>query len=167
MDVSDEDKKAYYKQILGEDYLELTIFNSLMQEDIKVKEYFSEDKDNMLVIIEGTPRQIFAINRQHAKSMLPLYECTNPDSMALIEDRKYMNLSSLGCPCRGVADYNAFHNLLDAMYRIVVIRLTPRKTKTMVDHDILHHDAGVVGGNHCQSGSESYYYSTYIPSSVV
>lgn len=160
---SKQEREKYYVSVLGEDYRSKTIFNTIMQEDVRIGDYLDEDEDNIIFVLDGSN---FVSSRALTGTVLPLYECEHVDSMSVIYDKKYITLSNIGCPCIGVADYDAFRTVVTyGDYQIFQLRLTPIKTKTLVSHAIIYMDDDLSSDWHCQSGSQMSYYQLYVPSS--
>jgi hypothetical protein len=146
---------TYYKSVLGDDYLAKEVFDTIIQTEVKIGEYLQGDPDNIIFqVAEGME---FTSSRSQIQKVLPLYECT--DSMSSFSENVYISLTDMGCPCIGVANYDALKMLIRSNYQIFQLRNTKRKTGTLVRYS--------KGYTHCQSGSEMDYYATFIPSHSV
>lgn len=80
-------------------------------------------------------------------------------------DDRLLNISSIGCPCRGVADYDTIQWLVASPYQLIVLQQTDTMTGTVVSHEVRYMRRTVISDLHCQEGTEQAYYATYVPSS--
>jgi len=164
-----EEMHEYYRSVLGEAYKELQVFDMIMQDEVPFSDYIAEDADNLVIVVktkETVPPMIYTTLKSHVQSILPLYECDQPDTKRKMYDRAYINLSTTGCPCAGVADYTVVQWLLKSPYQVLAFRLTPEQTKTLVSHGVRYLERSYVSDAHCQSGTQQSYYATYVPGPV-
>jgi hypothetical protein len=169
---------AYYKSVLGDDYLEQEIFDTIGQKGVIIGEYLDEDSDNLIFQVKGksSEKMVFASSRSLVQRMLPLYECTEAGSMSSFTGNVYISLTNIGCPCVGVANYDALKMLIRSNCQIFQLRavtevkeglITEVYTGPLASHRVRYLDGMYVSDSHCQRGSEMAYYATFIPSHSV
>jgi hypothetical protein len=159
---SDANKDSYYTMLLGKDYKDIMFFDSIMQDDVKLGNYISEDPDNIVFIIDKI--KLFSTSRAHVNTVLAHYECQEPDSMAEMSNEKLLSLSPLGCPCVGMVKYTAIkHIVVDSNLQIFSLRNTKKHSKTLVSHEARYIVDDYTSEAHCQTGSEKGMYQIYSP----
>ena len=159
--LSAEELEVEYVKMLGVDYRKRPIFDVIMNDDTFIGDYIDEDTDNLVFFVDGLS---FTGSRNSLVSTMPLYECTNENSMASFTDGKFISLTNLGCPCVGVASYDAFKQvIINTNYQIFQLRDSKRKTKTLASHRTRYLGGLYVSDAHCQTGTASTYYELYVP----
>jgi hypothetical protein len=161
---------TYYKSVLGDDYLEQKFRDTIChdEEEVIIGEYL-QDSDNIIFQVKGesSEKMMFASRRSQVQRMLPLYECTVADSMSSFTGNVYISLANMGCPCVGVANYDALKMLIRSNCQIFQLRATGVIKGPVASHRVRYLGGMHVNDSHCQSGSEMYYYATFIPSHSV
>ena len=150
---SDESREAYYTQMFGPSYASWTFFNTIMQDDMTINEYISEDLDNIVFVIDGATPVIFASTRSAIRNKLALYDC---------EDRKkkYLSLTNIGYHGIGAANYDAVKTaVINSNYQIYSLRQRGNTNKLMSHGTMYYGESGA----HCEEGSQMPYYQIYIP----
>ena len=152
----------YYQREFGEHYRTRKVFDLISGEDVAIGETIDEDSDNIVIQVD---RHMFATSRRQVANLNPIYECEQIDSMRQINyDIKYISLSKLGCPCEGVANYDAVQTVIaDSHFQLFKFRGAGRRTKTLVSHEIARQGESMVSGFHCQQGTQKPYYQLYVP----
>ena len=161
---TDIQKESYNIDMLGEDYKSLE-FTDVFGDKVKVGEFLQESPDNMVVRIQDEGRNIwFETQKSGISSMKPLYPCREENRLGTVnEDIRYINLGRLGCPCQSVANYDAVMRIINSNLQIISLKSPnpPKKTKTLVSHEVLHDGEDWVSEAHCQDGTQATYYQTY------
>lgn len=158
--VSDEARDTYYTQMFGPGYKSMTFYDAIEMEDKEISSYIAEDPDNIVFVIMDEPKIIFSSRRSVVQAQMAFYDCDD-------ESLRYISLANLGYHGTGVADYDAVKRaVLHSNYQMCALRPTGRNTGKLISHEIRHFDDTVVGGYHCQEGSQMPYYQTFIPPSA-
>ena len=150
-------REAYYIQILGPNYHNLTFFNAVTQEDTTIGDFIADDPDNIVFVITGAEPVMFASNRAVIRGIMAIYDCDN-------DRKKYISLNNIGYHGIGVAKYDAVKAAsLRSKYQIFALRATGQNTNKLITHEIRYFEDTRIGGLHCQEGSQMPYYQIYIP----
>jgi hypothetical protein len=153
--------EAYNISVLGSGYREREAFDVIIQDDVKIGEYLDESPDNLVFLVGS---DVFFSERSRVTGLMPVYECQRANSMAAFTDNVYINVTNLGAPFVGVADYGAFKTLvINSNYQVFRLRHTGRNTGPLATYRVRHLGGSWVGDSHCQAGSDVPYYATYIP----
>lgn len=155
-----EVRNAYYVSALGPKYRDIEFFDSIMQEDTTIGEYIDDDLDNILFIVKDAAGKNapFATLRSQVQKQLAVYDCDD-------DGQKYINMTNLGA--FGMAGYDAVKTVVvRSNYQIFLLQHSGKKTGRLITHEIRHFEDGVVGGFHCQEGTQTDYYEIHVPPSA-
>jgi hypothetical protein len=157
--------EAHNVALLGADYRTREVFDVITQDDVKIGDYLDESPDNIVFVLKKRGgSDIFFSERRRVATLLPVYECVNAESMAAFTDNVYINVTNLGAPFVGVADYRAFKtHVMNTNYQVFMLRHSGRNTGPLVTYRVRHLRGNWVGDSHCQTGSDVPYYATFIP----
>jgi hypothetical protein len=150
-------RQEYYKTMFGEDYLERKVFNAIMYEEVTIQDYIEEDDDNLVFVIQGqVPEVLFTSSRSLIASHMAVYDCDQ-------EGKKYLAMNLVGLVGLGMMNYDAVKvAVLNSNYQIIALQ-GEGTTGKLESHEIRHYGETVVGGWHCQDGSEKPYYKVHVP----
>lgn len=160
-------RNQYYASVLGSTYRNIN-FTDPLGDAINVGEYLDESSDNILFKINGTNgSMIFGSSREAAKKAKPLHECiedmwTKARRNQVVRPR-YTNLANIGCPCVGVASYDAVMTLLHSDYQVIVLRESANMSGKLISYDVLYREQNGFSDAHCQDGTQSRIYQVYMP----
>lgn len=151
------ERQKHYKQILGRKYKGVTFYNAIDMEEQTVGDFIRRDKDNIIFVIKGSQPVLFTSSRQIIKDRMAIYDCD-------AEGTKYISLTNIGYHGSGAANYDAIKiATLKSNYQIFALKHSGHNTGKLVSHEITYFAEDVVGGAHCQEGSQLPYYQTFIP----
>ena len=156
---SEDDLQSYYQETFGSTYNDLTLQDVITLEEVKVKDYIAEDKDNIIFVIKtpSKPDVLFGSKRSVIANQMAIYDCDD-------DTKKYISLSNIGYHGTGATDYNAIKTtVLKSNYQIIRLRPSGDNTGKLIRHEVRHFGDSVVGNVHCQEGSQMPYYQTFVP----
>lgn len=154
-------RETYYAEMYGKDYKKIK-FDDIFG-DTQVVGKLLEESDNLMVRVMGLRGKPiwFLTSKKAVENIKPMYNCTYEDSMRDVDiASRWMQLSAMGCPCRGVCAYGAIRTLLHAGAQIITVLETVAKSKWLVSHEVLIDGESVIGEAHCQEGTQQTIYAT-------
>lgn len=149
--------EQYYNDVIGDQ----KVATDLYGDEVLIKDYLKEDKDNILVKVGDI---IFLTERPGVKGLKPLYPCAEAHRLGTVDrNTTYINITSMGCPCQGVADYKITKTLVDSPLQVFNFRYTGATSWPLVSDGVLNDNEDWVSDLHCQDGSEQPICEIYIP----
>lgn len=166
----------YYERetILGHNWENTKVFDTINQEDVPIGDFIDEDYDHIVFMMQkdgDTPKPFFATRRSLILQNTPRYQCTHRNSAREFDENEvYLSLAGMGCPCVAAVRYIAMITMLSTSYQIFVLRppeSPPMRTKTLMSHEVRYFSATHIGNPHCQDGTELDIYSIYVPPHLI
>lgn len=160
-EVDADTREAYYVSALGAKYRDIKFFDAIMQGDTTIGAHIDEDLDNILFVIKDATgnKTPFATLRSQVQKQLAVYDCDD-------NGKKYINMTNLGA--FGMASYDAIKTVvIHSNYQIFLLQNSGKKTGKLVTHEIRHFQDNIIGGFHCQEGTQTDYFQIHVPAMLL
>jgi len=120
-----EQKRKHYKNMFGKDYDKLKVFDYIEDTEITIKDYISQDKDNIVFYIKPETKTgvavTFATNRSALADKMTIYDVDYQEKED--EPKKYLSMNLLVYPGAGVMSYDGVKRaVLRSNYQIFAIK---------------------------------------------
>lgn len=123
-----DEVEAYYRAVLGDDYRQL-VFDDIFGDPVNVGAFIDESPDNMVAKAGDV---WFATQKSGVRNL----DVIRPGSLAtgVSPFNEYISIGGMGCPCLGIADYNAVMSIVNSNLQIILFRMTSQKIHALSDY---------------------------------
>lgn len=159
--------QKHYVEEYGKDYKKITFTDMFGDEMVMGK--LLKKSDNLMVRVVGLKGEPmwFATSLKAVIDLDPMYICARKESRSSVNrNLPYIQLSAMGCPCRGVCAKHGISILLATGTQIITVAETPGRTKWLISHEVLE-GGSVVSDAHCQEGTQQTIYGIFMPETLM
>lgn len=156
-------RHTYYTEALGPDYRDIPVHDYIKLADTTVGVYIDANPDHIVFMIKDADgkKTAFVSLRSQVREHMAVYDCDD-------DGKKYISLANLGYHGTGMASYDAVKTVvIHSNYQVFLLRRSEQNTGKLITHEIRDFEDDVVGGFHCQDGTQAPYYQIHVPATMI